>query len=375
MAIDNILVLGGYGGAGSAISRLILKMTPADLIVAGRREDRARGLAEALNREFSGDRATYTQADASDPPSLREAFRGADLVIDAATTVPFVEMTARAAIAAGSDWIDIHYPQAGVAVLEGLRPEIEGAGLVFVTQAGFLPGLPSVLAQAAEGRFTRYRKAAAYVAMRTDFEAGGAALEFVEALGEYSAEVFRDGRWRGAGAREVRKVDFGPPLGVKTCYPTTLAEMRGLPEMLGVEELGAYVAGINWFVDGVVTPLAYLLGRVKSGLGRDRLAGLLVWGSKRFTPPGEAVAVVLEAEGERGGEEVLVRLRAGHDDVYGFTAMPVVALLLQILDGKARKPGLLMMGHLVDPVRLLEDLVRMGAELEEEAQSSSGPGG
>lgn len=375
MAIDNILVLGGYGGAGSAISRLILKMTPADLIVAGRREDRARGLAEALNREFSGDRATYTQADASDPPSLREAFRGADLVIDAATTVPFVEMTARAAIAAGSDWIDIHYPQAGVAVLEGLRPEIEGAGLVFVTQAGFLPGLPSVLAQAAEGRFTRYRKAAAYVAMRTDFEAGGAALEFVEALGEYSAEVFRDGRWRGAGAREVRKVDFGPPLGVKTCYPTTLAEMRGLPEMLGVEELGAYVAGINWFVDGVVTPLAYLLGRVKSGLGRDRLAGLLVWGSKRFTPPGEAVAVVLEAEGERGGEEVLVRLRAGHDDVYGFTAMPVVALLLQILDGKARKPGLSMMGHLVDPVRLLEDLVRMGAELVEEVQSSSGPGG
>lgn len=375
MAIDNILVLGGYGGAGSAISRLILKMTPADLIVAGRREDRARGLAEALNREFSGDRATYTQADASDPPSLREAFRGADLVIDAATTVPFVEMTARAAIAAGSDWIDIHYPQAGVAVLEGLRPEIEGAGLVFVTQAGFLPGLPSVLARAAEGRFTRYRKAAAYVAMRTDFEAGGAALEFVEALGEYSAEVFRDGRWRGAGAREVRKVDFGPPLGVKTCYPTTLAEMRGLPEMLGVEELGAYVAGINWFVDGVVTPLAYLLARVKSGLGRDGLAGLLVWGSKRFTPPGEAVAVVLEAEGERGGEEVLVRLRAGHDDVYGFTAMPVVALLLQILDGKARKPGLSMMGHLVDPVRLLEDLVRMGAELEEEVQSSSGPGG
>ncbi|MDD3566093.1 MAG: saccharopine dehydrogenase NADP-binding domain-containing protein, partial [Methanothrix sp.] len=248
MAIDNILVLGGYGGAGSAISRLILKMTPADLIVAGRREDRARGLAEALNREFSGDRATYTQADASDPPSLREAFRGADLVIDAATTVPFVEMTARAAIAAGSDWIDIHYPQAGVAVLEGLRPEIEGAGLVFVTQAGFLPGLPSVLAQAAEGRFTRYRKAAAYVAMRTDFEAGGAALEFVEALGEYSAEVFRDGRWRGAGARVVRKVDFGPPLGAKPCYPKPLAEMRGLPEMLRVEELGAYVAGINRFV-------------------------------------------------------------------------------------------------------------------------------
>jgi len=57
--------------------------------------------------------------------------------------------------------------------------------------------------------------------------------------------------------------------------------------------------------------------------------------------------------------------------------MPVVALLLQIIDGTARKAGLSMMGHIVDPGRLLADLVRMGAEVEEgeEVRGRSSPRG
>ncbi|HPJ30123.1 MAG TPA: saccharopine dehydrogenase NADP-binding domain-containing protein [Methanothrix sp.] len=364
MAEKTILVFGGYGGAGSAISRSILKNTRARLIVAGRREDKARGLAEALNREFSCDRAAAAVADATDPSTLREAFGRADLVIDAATTVPFIETTARAAIVAGADWIDIHYPQDAFPILHALAPEMEKAGLTFVTQAGFLPGLPSAFVRRAASQFTKYRKVAVSAAMRSDFDPGGAALEFVDTLGDFSAEVYRGGEWRGAGLRDVRKVDFGPPLGEKSCYPLTLAEMGDLPEMLGIEELGAYVAGLNWFVDYLVTPLAFVLGKVKKGLGRRELARLLVWGSKRFTPPGEAVAVVLEAKGVRDGSEVFVKLRASHSDVYEFTAISVVAYLSQYLDGTAKKPGLSMMGHLVEPERFFEDLERMGAEVE-----------
>jgi saccharopine dehydrogenase (NAD+, L-lysine-forming) len=364
MASKTILVLGGYGGAGTAISRMVLKETDADLIVAGRRKERAEAVAEALNRDFSGDRASWAFADASDPKTLSEPFGRADLVIDAATTTSFVETTARYSLEAEADYLDIHYPQEVVAVLEGLAPEVEGAGLTFVTQAGFFPGLPSVFVRRAGAFFTKYRRAAASVAMRTDFDFGGAVLEFVDTLGDYSAEVYRGGEWRRAGYRDVRKVDFGPPLGERACYPTTLAEMSDLPERLGIEELGAYVAGLNWFVDYLVTPLSFALGKVKRGLGREKLAQLMIWGSKRFKPEGEAVALVLEAEGEKEGKGVTVRMKAGHDDVYEFTAMPVAAFLLQYLDGSARKPGLAMMGHLVDPKRFVEDLERMGAEVE-----------
>ena len=364
MAANTILVLGGYGGAGTAISRMVLKETDADLIVAGRHIEKARALAEALNRDFSGDRASWAFADAADRKTLAEPFGRADLVIDAATTTSFVETTARAALEARADYLDIHYPQEVVPILEGLAPEVEGAGLTFVTQAGFLPGLPSVFVRRAGAFFTKYRRAAASVAMRTDFDPGGAVLEFVDTLGDYSADVYREGGWRRAGYRDVRKVDFGPPLGERACYPTTLAEMRDLPERLGIEEIGAYVAGLNWFVDYLVTPLAFALGKVKRGLGRRQLAQLMVWGSRRFKPEGEAVSFVLEAEGEKDGKGVTVRMTARHDEVYEFTAMPVAAFLVQYLDGSAKKPGLGMMGDLVDPKRFIDDLKRMGAEVE-----------
>ena len=368
MTEKTILVLGGYGGAGSAISRAIMKNTRAHLIVAGRREEKAKVQAEELNREFPGNRASWAFADASDRKTLAEPFGRADLVIVAATTISFVETTARTAIEAGVDYLDIHYPQEVVPILEALAPEIERAGLTFVNQAGFLPGLPSVLVRRAGAFFSDYRRAAVSVAMRTDFDPGGAVLEFVETLGDYSAEVYRDGKWRRAGYRDVRKVDFGPPLGTKTCYPTALAEMRDLPARQGIKELAAYVAGLNWFVDFVVTPLAFVLGKVKKGLGRDLLAGLMVWGSKRFSKPGEAVAFVLEAKGEKDGKELSVRMTTRHDDVYEFTAMPVAAFLSQYLDGTFNLPGHWMMGQIVDPTRFVEDLERMGAEIEVEVR-------
>ena len=359
--------MGGYGGAGSAISKAILEYTNADLIVAGRREEEARALAEGLNREFPGGRAAWAHADASDPATLREPFGRADLVIDAATTVPFVETTARAALEARADYLEIHYPQEVVPVLAAVAPEAEAAGLTFVTQAGFLPGLPSVLVRWAGAQFSQYRRARVSVAMRSDFDPGGAVDEFVETLGDLSAEVFSDGRWRRAGRGDVRKVDFGPPLGTKTSYPITLAEMRDLPQELGVEELSICIAGLNWFVDYVVTPLAFALGKVKRGLGRDLLARMMVFGSKRFKEPGEAVAAVLEVEGEKEGERVAVRLRASHDDVYEFTAMPVAAFLRQYLDGLER-PGLSFMGRIVEPAKFVRDLEEMGAEVEVEVR-------
>jgi len=368
VAEKTILVFGGYGGAGSAISRAVLEYTDADLIVAGRREEEARALAEGLNAKFPGGRAAWAHADASDPATLREPFGRADLVIDAATTVPFVEETARAALEARADYMDIHYPQEVVPVLAAIASEAEAAGVTLVTQAGFLPGLPSVLVRWAGAQFSDYRRARVSVAMRSDFDPGGAVDEFVGTLADLSAEVFSDGRWKRAGRVDVRKVDFGPPLGKTTTYPTTLAEMRGLPEELGVEELSICIAGLNWFVDYVVTPLAFALGRVKRGLGRDLLARMMVFGSKRFKEPGEAVAAVLEAEGVKEGERIAVRLRASHDDVYEFTAMPVAAFLRQYLDGSIKRPGLSFMGRVVEPVRFLKDLEEMGAEVEVEVR-------
>jgi saccharopine dehydrogenase-like NADP-dependent oxidoreductase len=172
-----------------------------------------------------------------------------------------------AAIKIGIDYLDIHHPQRNVPVLMNLAPEIKNAGLCFITQAGFYPGLPSVLTRFASMFFTRYRKSVVEVAMNTQFDKGGSLDEFIDSLGDYSAEVFKGGKWEQGGPRDWVKIDFGSSIGSKICYPMTMVEMKALPGALGLEEAGVYAAGLNWFVDYLVTPAAVALGKVR-GIGQ-----------------------------------------------------------------------------------------------------------
>jgi hypothetical protein len=49
---------------------------------------------------------------------------------------------------------------------------------------------------------------------------------------------------------------------------------------------------------------------------------------------------------------------------YVLTAVPVVACLLQYLNGSCRRPGVWRQAAIVDPERLLQDIERMGVSVE-----------
>ncbi|RPI49295.1 MAG: hypothetical protein EHM49_10130 [Deltaproteobacteria bacterium] len=357
-----VLILGGYGGAGSNISSLLLQETDCDIVIAGRHKALALDLSERLNAKFPG-RASGIYADASQSESLKTALQGVDLLISASTSLDYMEVVAKAALLANIDYLDIHYPQQRVAVLKNLSKQIKAQGLCFITQAGFNPGLPSALIRLARSRFTRYEKARVGVAMNTRFEKGGALDEFIDSLSDFKSDLFREGRWRKANITDAASFDFGPQLGKKQCYPMSLEEMWALPEMLGLQELGIYAAGMNWFVDYLVIPASFLLGKVHKGLGRGILASLMVNGLERFSPPQEEVVIVMEAEGEDENGPKKVRITVSYSDAYFITAAPVVACVRQYLQKKI-PPGLNIMGHATDPEILIDDIKRMGIEVE-----------
>ncbi|MBY0480235.1 MAG: hypothetical protein K2Q21_02680 [Chitinophagaceae bacterium] len=60
---------------------------------------------------------------------------------------------------------------------------------------------------------------------------------------------------------------------------------------------------------------------------------------------------------------VKIRIVASYDDAYEFTAIPIIALIRQYMDGSI-KAGLWMMGHIVDPKRLINDMQEMGIHIE-----------
>ncbi|MFH1321886.1 MAG: saccharopine dehydrogenase NADP-binding domain-containing protein [Bacteroidota bacterium] len=364
MKNKTILILGGYGATGRVISRLLLKETDVNIIIAGRSIEKANELSAVLNKEYPDNRTSACFADASDYQSLLDAFKVVSMVLVASATTQHVKHVAEAALYSGIDYLDIHYQQNIVPVLNELVPKIENSGLCFITQAGFHPGLPSVFVRHAAPHFDQYKKAIIAMAMNIRIEKSESIYEIVDEISDYKADIFKDGKWKRGDYKDVKKIDLGPFFGVRPCFPIQLEEMRPLPGMFHLEDTGVYVAGFNWFVDNIVFPLAMILNKIKKGFGRDFIASLMVWGINTFSPSRLSVYFVLEAEGEKQGKPVKVRISAEHEEGYDFTAIPVVALILQYLDGTIKKPGLWMMGHLVDTGRLMNDMERMGVEIE-----------
>ena len=107
--MSTVLVLGGYGNAGSAITRLLLAHSDHGIRIAGRHPDRARALIDELGAQDAEwpARLEAVRVDASDRASLASALEGVDLIIAAAGTSRSAGTAVAAALSAGVDYLDI----------------------------------------------------------------------------------------------------------------------------------------------------------------------------------------------------------------------------------------------------------------------------
>jgi saccharopine dehydrogenase (NAD+, L-lysine-forming) len=341
---------------------MILKETEAHIVIAGRRGEEARILADKLNLEFSPGRVSWREVDAGNLLSLETAFEGVDLVLIASTTPQYTDLIARAVLKSNCDYMDILVRQDVWTTLLNLKEEIAQSGKVFISGAGFHPGLPAVLIRNAVQYFDKYLIANIYMAMNARFTQPSAAIEIVEEAGQFNVDIMKDGKWKKATLKDFKKFDFGGKFGVRSLFPLQMAEILPLPEKLGLRETGVYASGFNWFTDNLVFPLIMLAHWIKKGWGVNTLSRLLVWGTNTFSPTTPGVSFVLEAQGIKEGKKRKVIMTIEPDDAYYFTAAPVVACLWQYFEGCLSHTGLSLMGNVVDDERLLKDLTKLGAE-------------
>lgn len=359
MVNDRVVVLGGYGAVGRVIAEVLLSQTPVDVVIAGRDADRAEEVVSRLRAWWPDGRVRACHADASDPASLSAAFTGARLVVVTTTTPDLLATIARAAIDAGADYMDILVSDSSAADLEPLAAEAVATGRVMVTQAGFHPGLPSVLIRRVAGRFDAIEAARVGMAMNARFERPEQVAELFPLIADFSADICVHGTWRKATYRDGITMQMGPVFGKAKLLPMPMPEIRATQAEFGLRDVAVYVSGFNWFVDNVVIPLIMVTQKIKRGSMVGPLSRLFVWGVNRFSPADDSVAMVTQASGTDAGRPRHVRLVVEHDNTYEFTAIPVVACVKQLLDG-ALPAGLGMMGHLVEPERLLRDMESMG---------------
>ena len=378
MAKPSIVILGGYGNTGRALARMLLEHTDASLVVCGRSGEKADRQATILNERHPGRRVRGVAADAADRASLLHAFSDADLVVAASSTSALTRNVAETALEAGLDYLDPQYSTRKLDVLRAMAPRIEAAGRCFITEAGFHPGLPAVLVRFAACRIENLRRARVGSVIQLDWtrlEFSPSTIdEMVAEFRDFQSLTFKNGGWQPMSWVESFRptwMTFSHAFGRRYTMPMFMEEMRALPDMIpGLEETGFFVGGFNWFVDWIVMPLGMAMARISPRAGSQAFGRMLMWGLRGFTRPPYGTLLRLEANGLHQGKEVELQLTVYHADGYVLTVAPIVACLLQVLDGTARRAGLHYQAHVVDPERMLGDMRRMGVEIEVDGPAS-----
>ncbi len=362
--MTTIAILGGYGKAGKAIARHLARETDCRILIVGRNGQHAKEFADELNANQPTERAQALEVELHSEEALYKTFRQCDIALICMRTTGFVESVVRAAVGTKTALLDITLNPSEIQdVCDKWEREIHQQGCCFITDAGILPGMPSALVAYAATKLTNMKKAAVGEVMRVDAWSVEAIAGFLEDLQNISggSAVYQKDDWQRPRGSGKRMMDFGSPFGVQKCYPYLITELKALPERFHLEELGMYSASFGHGVIDTLFMFIFLLKIGRGGRGVKSAARVLDWAFRKFGKPPYGFRMKLEAESSDGERLELI---LSHDDMYEATAIPVVACLLQWLDGSIKKPGVWMMGHVVEPVRLMADIERLGMSVE-----------
>lgn len=364
-----IVVLGASGNAGRQICVLLARELSADdhLVLCGRDPGRLAATHALLAGPVRADEAVL---DVTDADAVRAVVAGADLVVVTVSRPDLVGALGRIVLEAGADWFDtLLSSPTKLAALRGLQGEIGHHGRCFVTDGGFHPGVPAALVRWAAGHLEEIREADVMAGMRLDWLADtlsdSTVEEMLDEFADFDLAAWVDGESRTLRWSECPKVDFGPPIGAKTCVPIPLAEMEALPRRHpSLRRCGFYICGFSPVMDYVFLPVLMVLAKAPSL--RPLAIRLTRWSMGRFAsyPPPHRLVLQLTALGIEDGVPAAATVRVSGDDGYLLTAAPAVACLRRLRDGTIRRPGLHLQAQLVEPDVFLGDLAALGLEVQ-----------
>jgi Saccharopine dehydrogenase NADP binding domain len=310
-----VTVFGAYGHTGRFVISELRKrgFTP---ILSGR--DAAK-LKEA-GHTHPGSEVRVASVD--DPASLDRALSGAVAVINCAG--PFIDTAGPvidAALRASIHYLDVAAEQAAVlAVFERFASPARDAGVVVIPAMAFYGGLGDLLATTAMGEWNTADEICIAVALDSWKPTLGTRLTGQRNTGQHF--IFSNNRLERADPPPARKWNFPPPFGEQDVVGLSLAETITIPRHLQTPELRVYInlAPITDIRDpNTPAPTA------ADESGRS---------SQIF---------VMEATARRGDAErrAIVRGR----DIYAITAPIIVEATHRVVNGQAKRTGVVAAGE------------------------------
>lgn len=273
----NVVVLGGYGYFGTSIAKTLAGTGLFDVVVAGRDEARASTVARTFG-------ARHARIDATDPAlALRLVDAGASLVIN--TVGPFQRRdhsVARAAIEAGSHYVDLADAREFVCSVSALDHSARARGVLVVSGASSVPALAAAVVDHFAAQFAELREIEHGISSSSRVP-GTATLEAVLQTCGRPISQWREGAWTTVhGGQALRRHRFSAPAMTRWIGNVDVPDLTLFPDRYpGVRTVrfgaGVELASVQW-------PFWLLSWLVRCGIVRDapRLAPLLARCARAF---------------------------------------------------------------------------------------------
>jgi|GEM_PF-2370423 hypothetical protein len=329
----SVLILGGYGAAGTAIATLLGQRIDGNIVLAGRSLEKGRKRAEQLDREAGvTGRFSARSMDMADAAQARQCSLEQDVVIVACDlSVSAIENMVQGCIANRADYIDITPNPRKLEVFQDMRTLIETSDSRFILDAGADPGLPGWLARwlckASPGTVKDIKMYGRYRSI--DIGWGGVA----DILNAADSQGWKyNGGWTRSRFWDVRYRRFEGGLGSSICIPVFLDELQALPQELSLECFSFYHAGLNPVTDMLMTFERTEISRCLSFQFRQKAFHAAL---QHFTKKPFGLALTAESRGDRASRRVSI----GHHDLYRATAIPAAIICDSLMKDSGMRPG------------------------------------
>jgi len=327
-----VVVLGGYGYFGASIARTLAAAGQFEVVVAGRDEARAAAMARSLG-------AAHAAIDATDPQlAARLGDAGAELVVN--TVGPFQKRdhhVARAAIAAGSHYVDLADSRDFVQAVTALDPEARARAVLVVSGASSVPALAAAVVDHYLPDFGALHEIEHGISSSSRVP-GAATLAAVLSYCGRPFTQLRDGAWVTThGGQGLRRHRFERPAMSRWIGDCDVPDLALFPERYPTVRSVRFGAGVELgLVQGSFWLLSWL---VRAGLVRDAttLLPLLASGARQVQALGSgrsAMFVTLRGVDPAGAARVRRwELRASGEEGAMIPCMAAVALARKLERG------------------------------------------
>lgn len=260
---DQIIIVGGYGQVGQAISRILGERFPGKVYAAGRNLQRAQQFCQS-----TGGRVKPLHLDVRVPPSpnLLQQARLVVMCLDQ-TDTRFVQFC----LEKGTHYIDVSADYSFLAQIEKHHPIALSGGATAVLSVGLAPGLTHLLARHAHSLLDSTDSIDISIMLGLGDQHGQAAIEWTIDNMNASYTVMEKGEAVEASSfTDGKKISFGRGAKGRMAYRFNFSDQHVLPSTLGVPSVATRLC----FDSPVITRL--LVGLKAAGMLR-----LLNWSPVR----------------------------------------------------------------------------------------------